>query len=286
VSLLSHIEKQQLEREFRMGTGYVLDFSNRTFADFFRECVKINIDDPRYVLGSGSKANRLRAFWGTATQQQLRVFFESLLEGWSLYATAPLSPDGKEVMERVIAKLGGSTPPPSKKETAPETRISQSISDALNSDLLALTAFPPQRRGYAFEAFLKKLFDAYGLVARASFRNTGEQIDGSFVFHNETYLLEAKWQNSPTAAEDLHTFEGKLGQKAAWSRGLFISISGFSTDGLLAFGRGKRIICMDGLDISEVLRNQLSLVDVLATKIRLATETGSPYIPVRDFRVR
>jgi hypothetical protein len=286
MSLLTHIEKQQLEREFGMGTGYVLGFSNRTFVDFFRECVHIDIDDPRYALGSGSKANRLRAFWATATQQQLRLFFESLLEGWALYATTPLSAEGKELIERVIARLGGSKPPTSKREPSPQIRIPQDVSDSLNSDLIALTSLLPQRRGYAFEAFLKKLFDAYGLMARASFRNTGEQIDGSFVLHNETYLLEAKWQNSPTAADDLHTFEGKLGQKATWSRGLFISISGFSTDGLSAFGKGKRIICVDGLDLSEVLRNQLSLVDVLAAKIRLAAETGKPFVSVRNLEVR
>jgi len=33
-----------------------------------------------------------------------------------------------------------------------------------------------------------------------------------------------------------------LGQKADWSRGLFVSISGFSSDGLEAFGRAKRIV--------------------------------------------
>ena len=42
------IEQLELERCFVMAGGYVLGFSNRTFAAF--------------VLGT-SKANRLRAFW-------------------------------------------------------------------------------------------------------------------------------------------------------------------------------------------------------------------------------
>ena len=141
---------------------------------------------------------------------------------------------------------------------------------------------PPQKRGYEFERFLRSLFDAYDLLARASFRLIGEQIDGSFVLHNETYLVEAKWQNAPTGAADLHTFEGKLGEKASWSRGLFVSNSGFTTDGLQAFGRGKRLVCMDGFDLSEMLRLRLSIVDVLEAKIRSAAETGCAYVPVRD----
>ena len=127
------------------------------------------------------------------------------------------------------------------------------------SRLVEITSLPPQKRGCEFERFLKDLFDAYALSARASFRLVGEQIDGSFVLHNDTYLLEAKWQNAPSGVADLHTFEGKLREKASWSRGLFISSSGFSREGLQAFGRGKRIICMDGLDLFEMLRREAAL---------------------------
>jgi hypothetical protein len=160
--------------------------------------------------------------------------------------------------------------------------IGENVSQKLISQLIEVSRLQPQQRGYEFEKFLKNLFDAYGLSARASFRLTGEQIDGSFVMHNETYLLEAKWQNSLTGADDLHTFQGKLEQKASWSRGLFVSICGFSEDGLLAFGRGKSLICMDGCDLSEMLKGRLSIVDVLAAKVRRAAETGNPFTRVRD----
>ena len=100
--------------------------------------------------------------------------------------------------------------------------------------------------------------------------------------HNETYLLEAKWQDSPTGVADLHTFEGKLGEKAVWSRGLFVSNTGFSNEGLRAFGRGKRLVCMDGFDLSEMLRLRLSIVDVLEAKVREAAETGNPFVSVRE----
>ena len=109
-----------------------------------------------------------------------------------------------------------------------------------------------------------------------------EQIDGSFQLANEIYLLEAKWQNQVTGVADLHTFHGKIEQKAAWTRGLFVSNSGFTDEGLAAFGKGKRVICMDGLDIYEVLNREIPLNHVLDRKVRRAAETGSPFIRVRD----
>ncbi len=62
MSNLTHLEKQQFECELDMSGGLVLGFSNRTFKEFFREVVGIEIYDSRFDLGSGSKANRLRAF--------------------------------------------------------------------------------------------------------------------------------------------------------------------------------------------------------------------------------
>lgn len=152
----------------------------------------------------------------------------------------------------------------------------------LEAELMALAALPPQPRGFAFEKFLTNLFVAFSLAPRGSFRNTGEQIDGSFVLHHDTYLLEAKWQSAPVDAATLRSFAGKVGDKATWSRGLFVSESGFSEEGLVAFGRRQPVICMDGLDLYETLNRRLGLTDVLARKVRRAAETGNPFIRVRD----
>jgi len=246
---LTHIDKQKLERELEMGGGYVLDFSNRTFEEFFREVVGVQIYDSKYDYDSGSKANRMRAFWRVATDKQLIQLFQGLLEGWEIYSNAPISDASRDLIHSILAKLGvaPSTPPKQQDDTS---QLNIDVSQQLTSRLVEVTSLQPQKRGYEFEKFLKELFDAYDLSARASFRLIGEQIDGSFVVHNDTYLLEAKWQNSLIGVADLHTFEGKLGEKASWSRGLFVSSSGFSADGLQAFGRGKRTICMDGFDIS------------------------------------
>lgn len=280
---LSHIEKQKVERELHMGGGGVLNFTNRTFAEFFREVVGVEIYDSRYDRASGSKANRMRAFWDVATTNQLRSCFSGLIEAWSLHTDTPIPASAQTIFQEILQRLGGNPTKPNPQQTENvTTQISDVVSRKLFSQLIEVSNFQPQQRGYAFERFLKDLFGAYGLSARASFRLVGEQIDGSFVMHNETYLLEAKWQNSPIGAAELHTFEGKLGEKAKWSRGLFISISGFSNDGLTAFGRGKSVICVDGCDLSEVLNRKQSVVEVLYAKVRRAAETGNPFTRVRD----
>jgi len=152
----------------------------------------------------------------------------------------------------------------------------------LRNELQRLSDLEPQTRGYAFESFLKTLFNKFGLEARDPFRLRGEQIDGSFLLRDEIYLLEGKWQNAPSGIDHLHTFHGKVEQKAAWTRGLLISYTGFSQDGLHAFGRGKRVICMDGYDLSEALTRELPLDRVLERKVRRAAETGLAFVRVRD----
>jgi hypothetical protein len=56
------VDMRLLDDIFDMGSGYVLDFSNRTFGDFFRTELQVNIDDSRYCQAGTSKGKRLRAF--------------------------------------------------------------------------------------------------------------------------------------------------------------------------------------------------------------------------------
>lgn len=283
MSSLTHIEKQKLERELGMRSGYVLAFSNRTFDEFFRDVVKIDIYDSRFNLGSGSKANRMRAFWNVATDTQVSSLLAGLREGWELYSTEPIPPSAEHLLEQIVTRMGGGrSPNKSEEQTDSRRAIDRATSEKLMQLLVGMVGFSPQTRGYEFERFLKAMFEANGLSPRASFRLVGEQIDGSFVLNSETYLLEAKWQNEATGAEALHTFQGKLREKASWSRDLFVSYSGFSPDGLHAFGRGKSLICMDGLDLSDMLRLELSIARVVEAKVRRAAETGNPFTQVRD----
>ena len=62
MSTLTHIEKRKIEKLLGMESGYVLNFSDRTYANFFSD-LNIDIDDQKYFINGTSKAKRLRAFW-------------------------------------------------------------------------------------------------------------------------------------------------------------------------------------------------------------------------------
>jgi hypothetical protein len=80
MSNLSYAEKNKLEKLFGMGGGYVLDFSNRTFQEFVFDSVGRDIKDPKYARASGSKANRLRAFWEREPNHVVGKVLKDLLE--------------------------------------------------------------------------------------------------------------------------------------------------------------------------------------------------------------
>ena len=82
MSKLSSIEKKKIEKLLEMGSGYVIDFSDRTFQEFILETTGIDIYDKKYAYSSGSKANRLRAFWDQEPDHIVGKLILDLLEYW------------------------------------------------------------------------------------------------------------------------------------------------------------------------------------------------------------
>jgi len=66
---LTTLEKQILEKIFQMNGGYVLNFSDRTMGEFFRDDVGVDIYNQKYIYASGSKANRIRGLWLKADEK-------------------------------------------------------------------------------------------------------------------------------------------------------------------------------------------------------------------------
>lgn len=276
-----------IDKVFGMGDGYVLNFSNRTFAVFFDEELGVDIDQPRWAVNGGSKAKRLRTYLRQADRQTALRTLQALWEYREASGLVAdhrvIGEDGKTAFFRIIERLDDTPSASTTPDTDPATRCpDEALANQLAARLITISGMDPQRRGYEFEKFLKDVFDAYGLAARASFRLRGEQIDGSLALGQETYLLEAKWTSAQVDGATLRSFNAKVEDKARWSRGLMVSQSGFTTDGLHALGRGKSVVCMDGLDLHETLTRRLDLSSVIAAKVRRAAETGMAFVGVRD----
>jgi len=110
MSDLTFIEKTKLEKLFQMGGGYVLDFSNRTLTEFVAESAGREINDARYDYASGSKANRLRAFWTQEPNYLVGKLVHDLLEYCRPAAGDPERDRLFEECERIARRLQQAAP--------------------------------------------------------------------------------------------------------------------------------------------------------------------------------
>ena len=164
---------------------------------------------------------------------------------------------------------------------AEEARRSVDLRE-VKEQFFALHSEPsPQKAGFAFEKILNRLFALHGLAPREPFRLVGEQIDGSFDLDHETYLVEAKWEKAPSPEASLLVFRGKVEGKSAFTRGVFISLSGITDEARQAITRGKQptFFTIDGYDLTMVLSDQVGLVQFLRQRRRLLAEEGEVSVP-------
>jgi len=97
-----------------MSTGYVLDYSNVTFAEFFRECVQVDIYADKYAINGDSKAKRLRAFWEIESDQRVGKALRALLVVWSYENPSPDEQSQQRYTKAVeiVNRLQGNNNPP------------------------------------------------------------------------------------------------------------------------------------------------------------------------------
>lgn len=105
-----------------MESGYVLDFVNRTFADFLAR-YNVDIDDPKFADLGTSKANRLRSFLRSTPPPLVGQVLVGLLEHRIETATSGygfgysfgedrigLTPEEINAYRHIAARFGGGTP--------------------------------------------------------------------------------------------------------------------------------------------------------------------------------
>ena len=294
---LRPIELKLIDELFGMSSGYVLDFTNSTFADFFRREVGTDIYDKAYGIYGDSKGKHLRAFLTIGQPRAIAMALTALWEYRELDRLARAQTEtvinARQRLNAIVERLGGdslaSYDPATddletKSQSAPRTfRADEAMLQRIEARFLALHEMSdePHARGRHFETLLTDLFNAWGMDARGGFTVVGEQIDGSFQLGGDTYLLEAKWHRAKTDANTLHGFQGKVSERPEWTRGFFVSFAGFTDVGLQAF-TAKKIILADGMDIYEALARRLSVPDIIAAKVRHASEYRNPFERVRS----
>jgi hypothetical protein len=163
------------------------------------------------------------------------------------------------------------------------TAVRGKLEDLKQEYFKLLNSKEPQQRGYQLEKIIRELFELFDLDPRASFKIVGEQLDGAFSFEATDYLFEGKWQQEMIGAAELDVLAGKLSRKLDNTLGLFLSINGFSEDGVKAHSSGRRImLLMDGSDLMAALEGRIDLIQLLLRKRREASQSGNIYLRIHE----
>lgn len=283
MATLSFSQKKYFEKVLEMEGGYVLDFTNRTFQEFIFDSMQIDIYQK---FEYESKARLLRRVISEFNDVKAGKLLMELLDYKRLHLK--ISTDEQETFRKCIEIANNLMGKSVKKETSATAEkdpgITFDFSSSL-SDLITLSKITNnQKRGYDFEKYLYKLFNDNQLAPRKSFKLKGEQIDGSFSLNNEIYLLEAKWTKKTIDKGELVKFNEKVLSKSSFTRGFFISFSGFTDEALATFntGRSVSIILMTVQELAIMLEREISFKKMLNLKVRALAEKGEFYKPLTE----
>jgi hypothetical protein len=277
---LDFTEKDLIDKLLNSG-GYVLDFTNRTFQAFVYEKIQVDVYNKYHNLSKGKMLYAILDDFDDITVGKLLLELLRYMQYKDMVSDDNRDKFKKcaEIGNRLIGKTVHIKTSSNKNTSEPSSITSVIDFEKYLNELqeLADKSEMPQERGFAFEKYLKSLFEAFSLQPRGSFRTTGEQIDGSFILRDECYLLEAKWTSKPIDKGDLVIFNEKVSSRSGFTRGLFISFSNFSNEAITSFASGRtiNIILMTVQELAIVLSKQQNLETVLWQKVRALAEEGN-----------
>ncbi len=165
------------------------------------------------------------------------------------------------------------------KKLRENSAVRQKLESIRSRYMALISSDNPQTRGFELERVMYELFELFDLDPKASFKNLGEQLDGAFSLEGTEYLFEAKWHKELVNKADLAVFSEKVRSKLENTLGVFLSINGYSPDGVAAHqAGGASILLMDGGDLMAVLEERIDFTSLLLRKKRYAAQTGNIYL--------
>ena len=127
MSSLNDVEKRYIEKLFGMQSGYVLDYSDPTFGEFFNRH-KIDIHGPNYRTYGTSKAKKMRAFWEHESDELVGEVLGEMLDVYEADCALNNRDIEASILEKargVVARLSGVTAP---------SKSTQTIDDFLHNE--------------------------------------------------------------------------------------------------------------------------------------------------------
>lgn len=109
MSSLNVIDRRYLERFLGMGSGYVLNYSDKTFGAFFNRHA-IDIHRTKYQTHGTSKANKLRAFWDSESDTVVGKVMAAMLDEYTVDCELNKTEMDVALLEKVcgiVSRLNG-----------------------------------------------------------------------------------------------------------------------------------------------------------------------------------
>jgi len=116
MSSLTDIDKRYLEKLLGMQSGYVLDYSDPTFGEFFNRH-KIDIHNSKYQTYGTSKAKKMRAFWEREPDALVGRVLSEMLDSYEAdcdlnnrEADAAILKKSRDIVARLAGKSVSASP--------------------------------------------------------------------------------------------------------------------------------------------------------------------------------
>lgn len=109
MSTLTHVEKRYLEELLNMSSGYVLDFSDPTFGEFFARH-NVAIHSTKYQTYGTSKAKKMRAFWEQESDRLVAIVLAEMLDSYEADCDLKGRSANTKILEKcreIVSRLSG-----------------------------------------------------------------------------------------------------------------------------------------------------------------------------------
>jgi hypothetical protein len=109
MSSLTEIDKRYLEKILNMGSGYVLDYSDATYGEFFKRH-KVDIHGQKYLSYGTSKAKKMRSFWEQESDKLVGQVLSEMLDSYEADCELSGKPIDSQILQKaraIVARLAG-----------------------------------------------------------------------------------------------------------------------------------------------------------------------------------
>jgi Holliday junction resolvase-like predicted endonuclease len=150
-----------------------------------------------------------------------------------------------------------------------------------------LDGMTAQHRGQRLNEFVADLLRYWGAGrVEASVQSVGE-IDVAFALDGTRFILEAKWERGPVSFDPIAKLSRRITQRLTGTRGVFLSMSGYTTDAVSDMLRGQQpdMLLLDQSHLEAMLSGLFSPADLLTVLMDRASYRGEVQVSLSSLLI-